>query len=181
MLLDESSANLRSTSSAHSSLALVMGTSKQLITALERSDWLDRVLILAGLAFFALTAAFILKQRILDRGLRIAFWWTRFLPGGGLGGLLSDEGVEGLEGWKDVVRAEEGSGGVVATAAGVLSTMAGALTTMTSSAATVSVEDAVESIVDTVRSAVVDSSSVDTLEDATRIPAAPSATARDEL
>lgn len=55
-------------------------TSKHLITALEKSDWMDRMLVLVGLAFFILVVAFILKQRILDRGLRIAFWWTRFIP-----------------------------------------------------------------------------------------------------
>jgi protein transport protein SEC20 len=57
-----------------------MDTSKQLITALEKSDWLDRVLILSGLFFFLLVVLFILKQRIFDRGMRIAFWWTRFVP-----------------------------------------------------------------------------------------------------
>ena len=59
-----------------------MGTSKQLITALEKSDWLDRLLIITALVFFFLVVLFILKQRIVDRGLRIAFWWTRFLPTG---------------------------------------------------------------------------------------------------
>ena len=57
-----------------------MITSKHLITALEKSDWLDRLLVLAALAFFVLTVLFILKQRIVDRGLRMAFWWTRFVP-----------------------------------------------------------------------------------------------------
>ena len=57
-----------------------MSTSKHLITALEKSDWLDRLLILAGLAFFVLTVLFILKQRLVDRSIRIALWWTRFIP-----------------------------------------------------------------------------------------------------
>jgi protein transport protein SEC20 len=57
-----------------------MGTSKQLITALEKSDWLDRLLIITALVFFFLVVLFILKQRIVNRGFRIAFWWTRFLP-----------------------------------------------------------------------------------------------------
>jgi protein transport protein SEC20 len=64
----------------HDTLTNVMGTSRQLITALEKSDWLDRLLIMSGLAFFLLVVLFILKQRIVDRGLRVAFWWTRFLP-----------------------------------------------------------------------------------------------------
>jgi protein transport protein SEC20 len=57
-----------------------MDTSKQLITALEKSDWLDRVLIFSALLFFLLVVLFILKQRIFDRGMRMAFWWTRFVP-----------------------------------------------------------------------------------------------------
>jgi protein transport protein SEC20 len=64
----------------HDTLNTIMDTSKQLIIALEKSDWLDRLLILSGLGFFLLVVLFILKQRIVDRGLRIAFWWTRFLP-----------------------------------------------------------------------------------------------------
>jgi protein transport protein SEC20 len=57
----------------------LLGTSKQLVTALEKADWLDRILLFAALAFFMLVILFILKQRVVDRGLRIAFWWTRFL------------------------------------------------------------------------------------------------------
>lgn len=57
-----------------------MSTSKHLITALEKSDWLDRLLILAALMFFVLVVLFILKQRIVDRGLRVALFWTRFIP-----------------------------------------------------------------------------------------------------
>ncbi|KAF9478090.1 Sec20-domain-containing protein [Pholiota conissans] len=79
-LLDESTSTLRSTSLQHDTLSSVMSTSKQLVTALEKSDWLDRVLILSGFVFFILVVLFILKQRIVDRGMRIAFWWTRFIP-----------------------------------------------------------------------------------------------------
>lgn len=62
-------------------LATATRTSKLLIRALEQADWLDRLLVFAALAFFILVILFIAKQRILDRGLRVAFWWTRFLPG----------------------------------------------------------------------------------------------------
>jgi protein transport protein SEC20 len=65
ILTEESSATLRSASSQHDTLTLVMGTSKQLIAALERSDWLDRMLILSGLVFFGLVVFFILKQASL--------------------------------------------------------------------------------------------------------------------
>ncbi|KAJ8482887.1 hypothetical protein ONZ45_g14794 [Pleurotus djamor] len=82
-MLDASSASLRTTSTTHDTLTNLMGTSKHLITALEKADWIDRLLILSALAFFILVVLFIVKVRILDRGLRIAFWWTRFLPSGG--------------------------------------------------------------------------------------------------
>jgi len=79
-MLDASTASLQSTSAVHDTLTTVMSTSKQLIVALEKSDWLDRVLIISALMFFLLVVLFILKRRLLDRGIRIAFWWTRFLP-----------------------------------------------------------------------------------------------------
>ncbi|KAL4263625.1 Sec20-domain-containing protein [Pleurotus pulmonarius] len=82
-MLETSTASLRSTSTTHDTLTNLMGTSKHLITALEKADWLDRLLILAALSFFILVVLFILKKRIVDRGLRVAFWWTKFLPGGG--------------------------------------------------------------------------------------------------
>lgn len=57
-----------------------MLTSKHLITALEKADWLDRILILSAFMFFVLVVLFIFKQRFIDRGLRIALWWTKFIP-----------------------------------------------------------------------------------------------------
>ena len=80
MTPEGSTASLKATSTTHDMLTGLLGASKQLVTALEKADWLDRLLIFAGLAFFALVVLFILKQRIVDRGLRIAFWWTRLLP-----------------------------------------------------------------------------------------------------
>ena len=41
---------------------------------------MDKLLIMAGLAFFFLVILFILKQRVIDRGIRIALFWTRFIP-----------------------------------------------------------------------------------------------------
>ncbi|KAA1472066.1 Sec20-domain-containing protein [Dentipellis sp. KUC8613] len=91
-MLESSTATLTSTTATHDMLTGLLGTSKQLITALEKSDWLDRLLILAALAFFFVVVLFILKQRIVDRGVRIAFWWTRFVPGLGGG---SGKGISG--------------------------------------------------------------------------------------
>ncbi|KAF8870650.1 Sec20-domain-containing protein, partial [Infundibulicybe gibba] len=82
-MLEASTASLRSTSSTHDALTNIMSTSKQLITALEKADWMDRLLVISAFAFFILVVLFIVKQRILDRGLRMAFWWTRLLPNTG--------------------------------------------------------------------------------------------------
>ncbi|KAH9962933.1 Sec20-domain-containing protein [Russula dissimulans] len=87
-MLESSTASLKGTSATHDVLTGLLGTSKQLVTALEKADWLDRILIFASLAFFALVFVFILKQRFIDRGLRIAFWWTRLLPSVGRGDSL---------------------------------------------------------------------------------------------
>jgi protein transport protein SEC20 len=62
-------------------LDTVMDTSRHLVKALESADWLDRLLILAALLLFVLVVLFILKERIVDRGIRLVFWWTRFMPG----------------------------------------------------------------------------------------------------
>lgn len=86
MIPEASTASLQATSTTHDLLTGLLGASKQLVTALEKADWLDRLLIFAALAFFALVVLFILKQRIVDRGLRIAFWWTRLLPSVDRGG-----------------------------------------------------------------------------------------------
>ena len=73
MAPEGSTASLKATTTNHDMLTGLLGASKQLVTALEKADWLDRLLIFARLAFFALVVLFILKQRIVDRGLRIAF------------------------------------------------------------------------------------------------------------
>jgi len=79
-LLETSTASLRSASTTHDVLDGLLVTSKHLVTALEKSDWLDRLVILAALFFFIIIVLFILKQRLVDRSLRIALFWTRFIP-----------------------------------------------------------------------------------------------------
>jgi len=130
-LLESSTANLESSSQAHDTLNLLIGTSKQLVTVLEHTDWLDRVLIISALVFFGLVVLFVLKQRIVDRGLRIAFWWTKFVPGlGGAGERATEETL------KEVARNRAtGSSltSVVVTATTVSSTLASVLAVTTTS------------------------------------------------
>lgn len=79
-LLETSTAALRATSTQHDTLTTAIETSKHLVTALEKADWLDRLLIISAFIFFLLVVLFILKQRFVDRGIRLMFWWTRFIP-----------------------------------------------------------------------------------------------------
>ena len=68
------------TSDLYTMFGTLLDTSKTLVTALEKSDWLDRLLILSSLAFFLLVVAYILKKRIIDKGIWLAFWWVKYLP-----------------------------------------------------------------------------------------------------
>ncbi|KAF9005084.1 Sec20-domain-containing protein [Cyathus striatus] len=117
-MLDSSSATLRTASSQHDTLSSLMTTSKQLITALEKSDWLDRILMLSAFAFFLLVILFILKQRFIDRTVRIAFWWTRFLPG--FRGAKTPDVERGLDATGDVEAIVSAS---IITAASIISSM----------------------------------------------------------
>jgi protein transport protein SEC20 len=58
-------------------LTSLLGTSKQLVTALEKVDWLGPDL---ALTLLALVILFILEQHLVGRRLRVAFWWTRLSP-----------------------------------------------------------------------------------------------------
>ncbi|PPR02353.1 hypothetical protein CVT24_011697 [Panaeolus cyanescens] len=139
-MLETSTATLRSTSLQHDTLNTVMSTSKHLITALEKSDWLDRVLIISAFIFFILVVLFILKQRILDRSIRIAFWWTRFIPS------FSDDA-------KLLKAMENGAASVVVTASSSIASAASSL----SAAASSSIAEAVPTVTP---SAVVDPSTL---------------------
>jgi len=79
-MLDTSTSTLRSTSNTYDALDNILTVSKPLVTALEKADRMDKLLIMAGLVFFFLVVLFILKQRVIDRGIRIALFWTRFIP-----------------------------------------------------------------------------------------------------
>lgn len=79
-VIDESSKTLQSTSDLYTAFGTLLNTSKALVTALERSDWLDRLLIFASLALFLMVAAYIVKKRLIDKGVWLAFWWVKYVP-----------------------------------------------------------------------------------------------------
>jgi protein transport protein SEC20 len=63
-----------------------MDTAKQLVGALEKADWLDRLLILGAFTFFLLVVVWVVGQRTVGRGLRVVWWLT--------GGLRSSPSVK---------------------------------------------------------------------------------------
>ncbi|KAG2008255.1 hypothetical protein CC2G_013707 [Coprinopsis cinerea AmutBmut pab1-1] len=80
-LLQSSTASLQATSNQHDSLNTAILTTRTIVTALEKSDWLDRVLILSAFGFFLLVVLFIVKQRVVDRGVGMVLWWFKWIPG----------------------------------------------------------------------------------------------------
>lgn len=77
--IETSTATIRSSTIQQEVLDTVIDTSKQLVKALEKADWMDRLVLLAAVLFFTIVVLFILKQRIFDRGMRVMFWWTRYI------------------------------------------------------------------------------------------------------
>ncbi|CAE6419543.1 unnamed protein product [Rhizoctonia solani] len=66
-MLQESSNTLRSTTDVYASLDNLMDISQVLIKALQRADWMDRIIIGLSFSVFLLTMAYIVKKRVLDR------------------------------------------------------------------------------------------------------------------
>ncbi|KAG8981479.1 hypothetical protein FRB94_008779 [Tulasnella sp. JGI-2019a] len=79
-MFDESSKTLQSTSDLYTAFGTLLNTSKALVTAMERSDWLDRLFIFSSLALFLMVAAYIVKKRLIDKGVWLAFWWVKYIP-----------------------------------------------------------------------------------------------------
>ncbi|KAJ4490135.1 Sec20-domain-containing protein [Lentinula aciculospora] len=116
-MLDSSMSTLRATSSTHDLLTNAMDASKQLITALQKSDRMDRLLIFFGLMFFFLSVSIVLKERLLDRSVRLAFWWTQFLPSGSVSTLSSSVATEGSTSIPEIIAVVTSS--VLATTSGI--------------------------------------------------------------
>jgi protein transport protein SEC20 len=95
--LQSSTSTLRQTSNAHSNLASLLDTSRGFITALERTDWFDRLLIFLALAVFIGTCAWIVKVRVVDRALWLGFWWVKYLGFPGRGRNAEVDALKGME------------------------------------------------------------------------------------
>jgi protein transport protein SEC20 len=136
-LLASQTATLRRTSDAHGRLSGLLKTSRGLITALERTDWLDRVLILGGLVVFSLACAWIVKVRVVDRAVGVAFWWVRFMQSlSGEEERMMDALERGATGAAESTLSTLASGvtsGLATAAAQTMSSVLGGAATLTSS------------------------------------------------
>ncbi|KAI9282265.1 Sec20-domain-containing protein [Sporodiniella umbellata] len=76
-MLAESSRTLNGTYSEYQSLGDLVKISKKVISQLEASDWLDRIMLLLGLGFFCLVVLYIIKKRTWDVGISWVGWLTQ--------------------------------------------------------------------------------------------------------
>ncbi|CAO3703804.1 unnamed protein product [Rhizopus stolonifer] len=76
-MMAESSRTLSSTFSEYQNLGFLVNLSKKVITQLEASDWLDRILLLFGLGLFCLVVLYIIKKRTWDVGISWISWLTQ--------------------------------------------------------------------------------------------------------
>ncbi|KAJ1307619.1 hypothetical protein OPQ81_001716 [Rhizoctonia solani] len=81
-MLQESSKTLRSTTDVYTNLDNLMDISQVLIKALQRADWMDRIIIGLSFAVFLLTMAYIVKRRVLDRVITVATLPLRLVGSG---------------------------------------------------------------------------------------------------
>ncbi|GAA6000661.1 uncharacterized protein JCM10292_000533 [Rhodotorula paludigena] len=75
-LLESQTQTMEMTSTQYSTLSSLLHTSRALITSLERSNILDRLVLFGAFAFFVAVCAHIFKKRVLDRGVRVASAFT---------------------------------------------------------------------------------------------------------
>ncbi|KAL8293724.1 hypothetical protein RQP46_000425 [Phenoliferia psychrophenolica] len=81
-LLQSQTSTMQMTSDQYSTFSTLLTTSKALITSLEQADMLDRLILLFAFIFFCLCCAWIIKRRVLDKGLRVAGAVGRVVAGG---------------------------------------------------------------------------------------------------
>ncbi|KAF8674001.1 Sec20 protein [Rhizoctonia solani] len=81
-MLQESSKTLRSTTDVYVNLDNLMDVSQVLIKALQRADWMDRIIIGLSFTVFLLTMAYIVKRRVLDRVVTVATLPLRLMGAG---------------------------------------------------------------------------------------------------
>ncbi|WWC63237.1 uncharacterized protein I303_105837 [Kwoniella dejecticola CBS 10117] len=65
--LESSTQTLLSTSGLYDRYTSLLSTASQITKAIEKADFLDRIIIFAAFGFFLLVVAFIIKRRVLDR------------------------------------------------------------------------------------------------------------------
>ncbi|KAI9307290.1 Sec20-domain-containing protein [Cunninghamella echinulata] len=76
--LADSSKTLSATLSEYENLGSLLTLSKRMITHLETSDWIDRIILFFGITFFCLVVLYIIKKRTWDVGVSWINWISSF-------------------------------------------------------------------------------------------------------
>jgi protein transport protein SEC20 len=122
-LPEESTRTLTSTHALYDTYTSILHTSGQLVRAIEKADWYDRLLIFSAFGLFLLVVAYVIKRRVLDRvvggvagGLG---WWiggsvrlVRMGLGGGTGKGTGGGALAGADGLHGLTRGGQQVGGV---------------------------------------------------------------------
>jgi protein transport protein SEC20 len=74
--LDESTKTLNLTQTLYDNYSSLLNTSGQLVKAIEKADWYDRLLIFAAFSFFLLVVGWVIKRRVLDKVAGGVWWWV---------------------------------------------------------------------------------------------------------
>ncbi|CAO3624727.1 unnamed protein product [Cunninghamella echinulata] len=76
--LADSSKTLSATLSEYENLGSLLTLSKRMITHLETSDWIDRIILFFGITVFCLVVLYIIKKRTWDVGVSWINWISSF-------------------------------------------------------------------------------------------------------
>ncbi|ORX38568.1 Sec20-domain-containing protein [Kockovaella imperatae] len=99
--LDSSTQTLRLTQTLYDNYTSLLTTSSQLVKAIEKADWYDRLLILGAFLFFLMVVGWVIKRRVLDKVVGGVGWWVGgslklVKMGTGLGGRASASQVKNV-------------------------------------------------------------------------------------
>ncbi|CAO3644851.1 unnamed protein product [Cunninghamella blakesleeana] len=76
--LADSSKTISATLSEYENLGSLLNLSKRMITHLETSDWIDRIVLFIGITIFCLVVIYIIKKRTWDVGVSWLTWLSSF-------------------------------------------------------------------------------------------------------
>ncbi|KAF5314580.1 hypothetical protein D9611_007059 [Ephemerocybe angulata] len=122
-LLTTSTTTLSAASAQHDSLTAAMDTAKEILGALEKADWMDRLVLIGAFMFFICVVVWVGWARTIGRGVRVVFSILSWVPGLGSGSSKAVEFVPASA----VASATASVVSIAVSAASVASSLAGSL------------------------------------------------------